>query len=314
MRIWVNRALLGTGWVALLAGIAGIALYFSGSQRRTVVLLASGASLLMVGTLVALVLFAIARGRRSMIAAALAAAAALWTQVPIYVPDGHAATGPELIVMQSNLLFGEADTGAVVDAVRAQRVDVLTVNELTPAAVAGLAAAGIGTLLPYHYLEDSEAGGVGTGIYSRYPLRDTTNYDGFLLNNISAIMDHPDRGAIAVYAFHPVPPPLDFGRWQRELSAIRDILELEQRPAIVGADFNATRDHSAFRELLRGRFESAADQAGAGPLRSYPQDRRWGPVIGIDHVLLADATADEVWTMVVPGTDHRAVLARTRLH
>ncbi|WP_342215536.1 endonuclease/exonuclease/phosphatase family protein [Nocardia cyriacigeorgica] len=177
-----------------------------------------------------------------------------------------------------------------------------------------LAAAGIGALLPYHYLEDSEAGGVGTGIYSRYPLRDTKNYDGFLLNNISAIMDHPDRGAIAVYAFHPVPPPLDFGRWQRELSAIRDILEVEQRPAIVGADFNATRDHSAFRELLRGRFESAADQAGAGPLRSYPQDRRWGPVIGIDHVLLADATADEVWTMVVPGTDHRAVLARTRLH
>nr|WP_280215417.1 hypothetical protein [Nocardia cyriacigeorgica] len=137
MRIWVNRALLGTGWVALLAGIAGIALYFSGSQRRTVVLLASGASLLMVGTIVALVLFAIARGRRSMIAAAIAVAAALWTQVPIYVPDGHAATGPQLIVMQSNLLFGEADTGAVVDAVRAQRVDVLTVNELTPDDVAG---------------------------------------------------------------------------------------------------------------------------------------------------------------------------------
>ncbi|MFE3444099.1 endonuclease/exonuclease/phosphatase family protein [Nocardia sp. NPDC059180] len=314
MRIWVNRALLGTGWVALTAGVAGLALYFSGSQRRTMVLLASGASLLMLGTIVALVLFAIARGRRSMIAAGVAVAAALWTQVPIFVPDGHAAGGPELTVMQSNLLFGGADTGAVVDAVRAQSVDVLTLNELTPAAVAGLTAAGVDKLLPYHYLEDSEAGGVGTGIYSRYPLRDTKNYDGFLLNNISAVMDHPDRGPIAVYAFHPVPPPLDFGRWQRELRAIRDILELEQRPAIVGADFNATRDHTAFRDLLRGRFEAAADQAGAGPLRTYPQDRRWGPVIGIDHVLLADATADKVWTMVVPGTDHRAVLANTRLH
>ncbi|WP_256671590.1 endonuclease/exonuclease/phosphatase family protein [Nocardia cyriacigeorgica] len=314
MRMWVNRALLGTGWVALLVGVTGLALYFSGSQRRTMVLLASGASLLMVGTIVALVLFAFARGRRSMIAAGIAVAAALWTQVPIFVPDGHAASGPELTVMQSNLLFGGADTGAVVDAVAAQSVDVLTLNELTSAAVAGLTAAGIDTLLPYHYLEDSEAGGVGTGIYSRYPLRDSKNYDGFLLNNISAVMNHPDRGPIAVYAFHPVPPPLDFTRWQRELRAIRDILELEQRPAIVGADFNATRDHTAFRDLLRGRFEAAADQAGAGLLRTYPQDRRWGPVIGIDHVLLADATADEVWTLTVPGTDHRAILARTRLH
>ncbi len=303
----------GVGWCALTAGILGIALHFGPWQRQLFVLAASGATYLMVGAIIGLVLLLGARRWRSAAVAGVIVAAALWTSVPMFVPDGHAAAGADLRVMQSNVLFGGADEATVVRAVRDGRVEALTIEELTPEMVTRLDAAGISELLPYRFLQPGGGGG-GTGIYSRYPLRDSKKYYGFVLNNVSATMDHPQAGAVTVFAFHPVPPLFDFPVWSSEMRKIREILDAQQGPAIVGADFNATRDHSAFRDLLRGRFAAAADLAGAGPLPTFPNDRRWGPVIGIDHILVADATSDEVRTVTVPGSDHRAVLATVRLN
>jgi endonuclease/exonuclease/phosphatase (EEP) superfamily protein YafD len=313
MRKWLDRALLGVGWCAVVAGAVGIVLHFGAWQRRGLVLLASGASYLMLGAIAGVALLLIARGWRSAAVAGVPAVAALWTLVPAFVPESRAASGPELTVMQSNLLFGGADPAAVVRAVRDNHVDVLTVDELTAAAVERLAGAGLLAELPHHYTEPTRDGGGGTGIYSRYPLRDTTKYDGYILHNVSATMDHPARGPITVFAFHPVPPPADFPAWQSEMRRTRAILDAHRGPAIVGADFNATRDHAAFRDLLRGRFASAADQTGAGLLPTFPADRGWGPVIGIDHILLADATAEELHTLSVPGSDHRALISRIRV-
>ncbi|ONM50137.1 endonuclease/exonuclease/phosphatase family protein [Nocardia donostiensis] len=311
-RVWVSRVLLGLGWCALTAGVLGIALYTGGWQRRELVLLAAGASYLMVGAVAGLLLFLLARGWRSAAAAVVVVVAALWVQVPLFVPDGRAATGTEVTVLQANLLFGEADAAAVVGAVRDNEVDVLTLNELTPDALARLSAAGLDTLLPYRYVEPV-AGGGGTGIYSRFPLRDNRKFDGFVLNNLAATVDLPELGAVTVYAFHPLPPTADSAIWGAEMRRIHGILGGEHGTAIVGADFNATGDHAAFRNLLGGNFSAAADLAGAGILPTYPADRPWGPVIAIDHVLVAGGSAERVSTLVIPGSDHRAVLAQLRL-
>ncbi|MFI9413294.1 endonuclease/exonuclease/phosphatase family protein [Nocardia gamkensis] len=314
MRERMGRALLGVGWCAVAAGAVGLVLHFGAWQWRGLVLLASGATYLMIGAIAGVVLLLIARGWRSAAVAGVLAAAVLWTLAPAFVPEGRAANGPRLTVMQSNLLFGGADPAAVVRAVRDNHVDVLTVDELTGAAVERLADAGLLGELPYHYTEPTRDGGGGTGIYSRYPLRDNRKYDGYILNNVSATMEHPERGPITVFAFHPVPPPFDFPAWQAEMRRTREILDAHRGPAIVGADFNATRDHAAYRDLLRGRFASAADQTGAGLLPTFPEDRVWGPVIGIDHILLADASAEELRTLSIPGSDHRALVSRIRLH
>ena len=65
-----------------------------------------------------------------------------------------------------------------------------------------------------------------------------------------------------------------------------------------------------FRRLLTHGYADAARQAGAGYLASYPTDRWYGPVIGIDHVLVRSAAATSVRTVDLPGSDHRGVLAR----
>ncbi len=308
----MRRVLLGVGWCALLTGITGIALYLGGWQRRELILLASGATYLMAGALAALLLFLLARGWRSAVAAAVVLTGVLWTQVPLFVPDSRAAAGAELTVLQSNLLFGEADTDAVVAAVREERVDVLTLNELTPGAVARLRASGLDALLPFRYAEPAYGGG-GTGIYSRFPLTETVDYDGFVLHNIAATLTHPALGPVRVYAFHPLPPTADHAVWAKEMATVDGILRSSSGPALVGADFNATGDHAAFRRLVSGDFAAAAAQAGAGPLLTYPADESWGPLIGIDHILVAGGGADHASTVSIPGTDHRAVLARLRL-
>ncbi|MFI5717255.1 endonuclease/exonuclease/phosphatase family protein [Nocardia sp. NPDC051750] len=308
----VRRVLLGAGWCALIAGGLGIALYFGGWQRQELILLASGATYLMLGALAALLLFLLARGWRSAVAAGIVLAGVLWTQLPLYVPDGRAATGTEFTILQSNVLFGKADMAAVVAAARAGRADVLTVNELTPSAVERLTAAGIDQLFPHQYLEPG-LGGSGTGIYSRFPLSGQVKHEGFTLRNLSATLEHPALGPLAVYAFHPIPPTADHAVWAREMRTVDAILRESEGPVVVGADFNATSDHVAFRTLVNGSFDAAAEQAGAGRLLTYPADKSWGPLIGIDHILVSGGTTDTIGTLTIPGTDHRAVLARLRL-
>ncbi|MGS2809862.1 endonuclease/exonuclease/phosphatase family protein [Nocardia sp. MW-W600-9] len=313
MRKWSDRVLLVLGWGALIAAVAGIVLHLGNWRQQSLVLLASGATWLMLGAVLGVVLVLLARGWRSAIAGGVVLAGAAWLVVPAYIPAAAAADGPQLRVLQSNLLFGQADPAVVVAAVRDNDVDVLTADELTTDSITRLRAAGLEDRLPYFYLEPAQSGGGGTGIYSRYPLRETEKYDGFIMSNISATMEHPQRGPISVFAFHPIPPNIDFAAWAAELRRVDEILASAPTPAIVGADFNATQNHSAYRALLDGPFAAAAEQTGDGVLLTYPADRRWGPVIGIDHILVAGGVAEQVRTLTIAGSDHRAVLATVRM-
>jgi endonuclease/exonuclease/phosphatase (EEP) superfamily protein YafD len=80
-------------------------------------------------------------------------------------------------------------------------------------------------------------------------------------------------------------------------------------------DFNATLDHAALRALLARGYLDAADAAGDGltwtwPARGHPHT----PPIAIDHVLVdRRVRALGVTAVRIPGTDHRALIARLRL-
>ncbi|WP_030521129.1 endonuclease/exonuclease/phosphatase family protein [Nocardia rhamnosiphila] len=301
-------------WAATLAGAAGVGLHFNRSSAQPLVLGASIAPYLMVSAPVALAVWVALRQWRGAAVAALVAAAAAWTQVPLYLGHPGTADGPELTVMQANLLFDGADPRALIQEVRDRKVGVLTVNELTPAAVEDLGRAGLDQVLPYRYLSPGRTA-AGTGIWSAYPLSETVEYDGFVLNQLAATATIPSVGPVTVYAFHPVPPVYGTQVWADELSRLHDILGRSpaDRPVIAGGDFNATHDHSQFRALISGRFHDAAEQAGAGHLVTYPTDKWWPPVVGIDHIVLADAHSVAVETVGLPGADHRALVARVRL-
>ncbi|MFE3752788.1 endonuclease/exonuclease/phosphatase family protein [Nocardia tengchongensis] len=306
-------ALLVLGWLLLLAGIAGVGLHYSPWVWEPAVLAASFASYLMAGALAATVLLGLARQWASTAVAVLVSAAALWSQGPMLWPDGSAPPGTDLVVMQSNLELGRGSADSVVRTAREDGVEVLTLEELTPDLLDRLDAAGLAELFPYRFAAPSGNSGQGTGIFSRYPLTDGVKFDGFWLNNLRATMIHPARGPVSVFAFHPIPPLLNTGVWNSELARLRAHLDETTGPAVVGGDFNSTYDHAAFRALISGRYADSAELLGVGALPTWPNDRTWGPVIGIDRILIAEGHATALRSITIPNTDHRAVIARLRL-
>ncbi len=245
--------------------------------------------------------------------AALATVLVLVVQVPPTVSRDAAASRDGITVLQANLKIGAADPVALVRRVRDEDVDLLATEELTTAAASGLVAAGLPKLLPYRYLRPLRDGGSGSGIWSRWPLSGTQDVPGFYLSTVRARVASP-RGPLTFMAVHLTPPwPFPAWRWVDEMGRLRALLREQPRdaPVIAAGDYNATVDHAQFRALLAGGYTDAADDAGAGYLRSYPADRWYGPVIAIDHVLLCGVTGVSADTLDLPGSDHRALLVRT---
>ncbi len=96
---------------------------------------------------------------------------------------------------------------------------------------------------------------------------------------------------------------------QRLAATLSDIREqADGRPVIVPGDFNATYDMAPFRKLLTNGYADAAEQSGAGITRTFPADSSWPPRFGIDRVLTYNATATDVHTVRVPGSDHLGLI------
>jgi endonuclease/exonuclease/phosphatase (EEP) superfamily protein YafD len=146
--------------------------------------------------------------REWVVAAVAAAALALFViAVAPRALDGpqlasDATKGPRLVVMTANLKFGEADPRAVVALVREHHVDVLSLEELTPEAVAGLDAAGMRGLLPARLLRPRERA-AGTGLMARRPLAAVRNAPGASLQASLALAG---GHALRFVAVHPFPP------------------------------------------------------------------------------------------------------------
>ncbi len=275
-------------------------------------------------------------------AVAVAATAAWWLAVALAVPAVVAVawqlpvprTRPRpsarplreseatiLRVLTINVQGGWADPAALVEAVRRGGADVLAVQELTPGMVAGLAQAGLRSLLPFSHLED-RPGSAGTGIWARWPLVPLPSVPGLRAATPRARINPPGGFPVTVTAVHPAAPFKGRARlWQRELEILRSVLADTAGPQVVAGDFNASRDHQPFRALLAVGFMECADAAGrrlwpgfTWPVELYRR-RVAVPVMRLDHVLLSqDAGVVREATMTrIPGSDHRAVLAVVEL-
>ena len=229
---------------------------------------------------------------------------------PAAGPGGRAAP---LRVLTLNVMGGGADAEAIAAAVAALEVDILLVQELTTGLVLRLALTGLADLLPQSQLEPRE-GSSGTGLWARWPLTPLPPVDGLFAAAPRARIDPPGGPAVTVTAVHPVAPVGDRERlWRRELGLIQSALAGTSGPQLAAGDFNATRDHRAFRALLRSGFVDCADAARQRPWPGFtwPADRRFPPLMRLDHVLASRSgvVVHEARIVRVPGTDHQGVLA-----
>lgn len=254
------------------------------------------------------------RRSRSAMSGALMVALVAAAQLPAFIPARRPPSDMGLTVMTSNIRLGLADPDAVVALVALHQVDVLAIQELTGPAVSRLHKSGLDRLMPYRVISPREAG-AGVGIWSRLPLTDTAVLDGFGFDPLRAQLNVSGR-VFTFVCFHSKAPLYNGGteQWMSDLRRLAQAMIGMPAPVLVAGDFNATRDHKQFRDLLSNGFNDAADDAGAGVLPTYPADRSLGPIASLDHVVLSpDLVGVRVQTAKVGGSDHRAVIARVSM-
>jgi endonuclease/exonuclease/phosphatase (EEP) superfamily protein YafD len=271
------------------------------------------------------------------VAVIIAAATARWLAVPLAIPavilliwqlpplrriNHQAAAGPwhesgsaqkvSLRLLTVNAQGGAADPAALLRALQSHNVDVLAVQELTPQMVSRLAAAGLAQLLPFSHL-DSRPGWAGTGLWARWPLTPLPPVPGLTAATPRAHIDPLGGRPVMLTAVHPLAPTDGHADiWQRELALIGQTLAAVDEPQVVAGDFNASRDHRPFRDLLAAGLRDCADssQRRSWPGFTWPATGAMIPVMRLDHVLVSrTATVRMTRAIRVPHTDHHGVLA-----
>ncbi|MCO1577925.1 endonuclease/exonuclease/phosphatase family protein [Crossiella sp. SN42] len=302
-----RRVVAWLGWAAL-APVAGLVLVrVAGLDDGNVLALPmAGFPLVAAGTVLLAVVFGVLRMKAAWLAAGLAVVQ-LAVLVPRFVPDGGEVGAVRLRVGTINALVGRVDAAALVELARAERLDVLAVQELPGAGVRSLAAAGIDEVLPYQELHPEE----DTSIYSRLPL-----HGGGLLaapttwGQTVAKVEIGGR-VVRLVGVHTLYPLGDAAKWGRDLAALR----VAAGPDVVMlGDFNATLDHASLRGLLDAGLVDTHAELGRGWAPTWPSGWWVPPVTQLDHVLHgAGLRGVSVGEHTLGGSDHRMVVAELAL-
>lgn len=285
-------------------------------DRYTAALVALTQYAVPVGFVLALLALALRRWVMALVVGVVTALLVVWV-APRAIPDGvPPPAGAELRVLSSNQYLGQADPQQLVELVRSQRADVLSLQELTPEQVRRLDGAGLRQLLPYRDFR-AGPGGSGTGLASRYPLHPLDLVPPTTMHMPSARLDLPGGRHVDVVAVHPQIPvgPETVGKWRREIGLLpRPTAEHDAVPRVLAGDFNATLDHSPLRALLGRDYRDAAATTGGGLEPTWPLASPAPPFATLDHVLAArELGVSDYRALDLGGTDHRAVFAQVVL-
>lgn len=225
----------------------------------------------------------------------------------------------DLRVLSANLWGGRADHQALARQIEELGVDVIAVQELSPAQ-----AGAISEVLPHGKLEPAPEYR-GMGIALRHPGNvqrlDLRHRDARVVELLPGEWpDLPDRVEIVnvhVHAPHDFPQWRALARRRDQLRALNAYLHSAPKPhrAVVG-DFNSTPIWPFYRSLA-SHLDDAA-KLHAEVTRRRPA-RTWGPwhgaprLLRIDHAFLTGLSVDRFEVIEVSGSDHSGILTDLRI-
>jgi endonuclease/exonuclease/phosphatase (EEP) superfamily protein YafD len=222
--------------------------------------------------------------------------------------DTATPTAEPFVVASANIYVQNRSDEEATATLAEIDADVLAVVELTPQARSVLDGEGLVDRYPHH-IEDPQRGGFGSAIYSKFPILDSEVLDLQGATMSRASIDAPG-GPVTVVAVHTLQPLNGLGPIRGQLELLGDVAERSGEPVIFAGDFNATRQHAAFRGLLERGLHDAHLERGRGLATSWPVNRRVPPFALIDHIVMSPELATlDVRELDVPGSDHRAVVA-----
>ncbi|MFV0286305.1 MAG: endonuclease/exonuclease/phosphatase family protein [Demequina sp.] len=303
-----RRAGRVVGWCALLPGVVTLGARLTGFEAGPLAIAVAVTPWVLLSVAVPLAGAFLTRDRWLGAASGLVLVVGVATQVPLMTATPTQGE-PVLTVASVNATFGAVDAAAVTALVRDHGVDVLAVQELTPAAVEALDRAGLGASLPYAEVAPEE-GFAGIGLWSALPLTEARDVEGTTARTLRAVVEVNSKPVTLIAAHPAAPGPWAHAPWTQDLAVLTEAASAVDGPAILVGDLNATRDHASLRGLERAGFVDAADEAGAGWRFTFPEQRAGFPVAAIDHVMARELpwSASSLVTQALPGADHRALV------
>ena len=233
-----------------------------------------------------------------------------------HVP-GPSSVATELTVMNINSEFGEADAREIVRLVRENGVELLTIQEHSQALEDRLAAEGMGTLLPNRISQPSRDAG-GSAVYSVHTLEPVGEVPDspFHMPTVRVTVHKQSRTAVLETTNVHTLPPVDIQveQWRSDLRAVGRLANRSGNQLLIG-DFNATYDHSEFRQLLDhgaadAKMVDVGMATGSRLLPTWPMEGRRLPGIAIDHVVTSPYVESSDYSVHrVTGSDHAAIIA-----
>ena len=223
--------------------------------------------------------------------------------------------GPETVpggqpvrVMTINLGVGYAHADEIAELARVRDVDLVAVQELTPAEASGLDRAGFATDYPHRILQTGTDAS-GGGIYSRWPLVDRGSLTAEFHQPVADVRI-PASIPIEFVSVHPMAPttPARTSQWASEYKSLPEASSA-RLPLVLAGDFNATLDHRNLRDLIDTGYRDAAEVTGSGLVTTWPSRIEWKLPVTLDHVLAEKGISFSQYDVEkVAGTDHRAVI------
>jgi len=211
---------------------------------------------------------------------------------------------PSMTIAYANLLVRNPTPMECMQALAGTDADVLVLVELSEELSRAL-----GGLVPGDYpyrCEQPLDNPRGHGVWSRHPI---------LAGGLALIGSNPVidlvldlRGTpVRVIEVHPAPPTIDPHRWTNDLAALASAQYEPAVPTVMVGDFNASRWHPAFRDLLRNEWTDAHEALGRGFSASWPTDMALPPpFVRLDHALVRNGVEPiSISEIEIPGSDHR---------
>lgn len=238
---------------------------------------------------------------------------------PVALKDGT-ATVP-LKVMSINTEFGEADAARIVQLVRDNGVQLLALQEFSPALQERLSTDGLDALLS-NRISTPNNDGSGAAVYSVFPLAsegllpDTP----FRMAATRVVVEGSGtKAALTLTNVHTLPPVDErISQWRGDLLKISHQAGSQGNQVLMG-DYNATYDHAEFRALLDegpdGNKLVDVGTASWGRFSpTWPMEGPALPGVVIDHVVTSPRIAGSDYSVhPVPGTDHAALIAQLNI-
>lgn len=266
----------------------------------------------------------LAGGRRRTRAAVLAAAVLVvqlvwtrpyWPHAPAVGPDG----APRISILTVNLRCDTVDTTDLAADINRIRPDVVVLVDVVPGVWRELRPTVLADFGAFHQstrrssqpeVFEKEGEPCFTGIAARgsIVLWATTATDN--PQHIVRIRLHEASLTLIAVDVENLQAP---SAWVSDLSAVREAVRAvdPDEPLVVLGDFNAVREHAPMAALRAEGLVDAAEQAGAGWVRTFPSGGLLPPLVAIDHVMVRGGLVVEALeTFRVAGTDHLGLDAR----